>query len=519
MPFPSSTPTNDCGGGVLRTTTRPDGTLDTFFSVHQTFSTYTGRVIECRGPGACAVGAALVSDLSVGAAAPVTVREVPRELSVTPTQELTDGQEINVAVSGFPANTRIRIEQCVGYPYEFEFDCGAKSYETVTDANGAFDGTLMVRREFTALGGRHVLCRGPWPCVVGASALTNPSEHDFVPIRFHEVPPTLVASPATGLQDLETVQAVASGFPNYTLVEFAQCRTGSDDCQWLGNTNTDETGTITMDLSVHSVIDVYALDGPDVFACNTAPGACSLRFYMGDNGGEEIWQASSPISFDTIAAPRGTARIDLASALIEDMPVRLEGSGWASGRTLRLMQCRGPGFDGCLGYLGLGTIETDASGAFRVYPGALGTIQEGEPDCGPPENGCVFLVADDNDLSGTTVSIPLNFVELEQVGVTSSYEQKWLPILQEGTRVSGLPPEALQRDGAAMLLWVMTAAGVSTSVHWPRDGVVSYTTLYSAEDYRRGSYLAANFDYTLDELQKAGGLFNAWLKAGMPPLP
>src|SRR5205814_586335 len=34
-----------------------------------------------------------------------------------------------------------------------------------------------------------------------------------------------------------------------------------------------------------------------------------------------------------------------------------------------------------------------------------------------------------------------------------------------------------------------------------------------------GRGLAARFDYTLEEFQKVGALFWAWIQAGMPPLP
>lgn len=50
-------------------------------------------------------------------------------------------------------------------------------------------------------------------------------------------------------------------------------------------------------------------------------------------------------------------------------------------------------------------------------------------------------------------------------------------------------------------------------------GTFTHATEYSVSDYMHWSDLAARFDYTLEELQKTGALFWAWLATGRPPLP
>lgn len=51
-----------------------------------------------------------------------------------------------------------------------------------------------------------------------------------------------------------------------------------------------------------------------------------------------------------------------------------------------------------------------------------------------------------------------------------------------------------------------------------RAGTHVHTTSYSVADYRLWSERAAQFDYTVEELQKIGALFWSWVLAGQPPL-
>lgn len=522
--LPGTTVTASCGGHYYQTTTRADGSLEASFQVQKTFTAYGGATIDCQRPDSCIVGVVLASNTSGNVdqtyGVPISFRQTERQVTVTPDQDLGDGQEVQVLLAGFPPSAPIRIEQCVGTDvYDADFNCGAESYDAVTTAEGTFQGTLTVRREFTTPGGLHVLCRGPWPCAVGASVQANPNEHNLVPIWFHEVPPTLTVTPNTNLTNLARVSTLGAGFPIHTELQFQECRTGSTtDCQWLGSTNTDEAGNISPELIVSSVIEVPGAGGMRLFECK-GPGACSIRFYL--PGYEDFWQATQPITFATTSPAHGTASIDLTSPLITDLTVRVLGSGWAPQTTLRVVQCKDPGVEACFsrGSGPSGEISTDAAGAFRTYQTVSGGGFFDSPDCSPPANGCSLVIADDNDLSGTAVRIPLNFVTGEQFEVSSSYEAKWIPFLQDGMRLSGSTAPELQLRGAAVTLWIMTAASVSTGTHLPRDGVVTYATAYSAADYRQFTSLAARFDYTLDELQKIGAVFYSWILMGMPPLP
>jgi hypothetical protein len=102
--------------------------------------------------------------------------------------------------------------------------------------------------------------------------------------------------------------------------------------------------------------------------------------------------------------------------------------------------------------------------------------------------------------------------------VVSHYEAYWQPILQRGLEVSGYSSNTLQRQGAATYLWLMTAAGTKGGA-LSHTGSIAYTSTYSLDEYRDLSKIAAQHDYTLEELQKSGTLLLSWFLAGRPPLP
>ncbi|HEY6562492.1 MAG TPA: neocarzinostatin apoprotein domain-containing protein [Polyangiaceae bacterium] len=512
---PLTSRVHDCGGGYVQATTA-DGTLDGGLDVHRSFTADSGQLIDCGAAGSCGVGVLVESNVSDAELVPITFR--PGHVVVTPTRDLFDGQELSVVVTGFPPQARIRIEQCAHDAELFERDCGAESYEATTDLSGSFQGTLAVRQAFTTAS-YQVLCLGPWECQAGASLVDDPTEHHLVRIRFQESPPTLRLSPTTGLHNMEPVHFEVSGFPAGALLDYSECRTSSEQCQWLGTTYSDASGAFAGELMARSVISLIDdTAGAHLYQC-AGPEACSILFSMPSANGE-LWQASAPLTFSAISAPRGEARIDLTSDLIADMTVRLEGSGWAPNRSLRATQCKGAGFEVCAPpFSDILDIQTDSSGTFRTYQLLLGAPFEGRPDCRPPANGCFLVIADDNDLAGSALRISLNFVERVEVAVTSAYEPKWQSLLRAGARASGSSFSELQRSGATVLTWLMLASGESTSTHFPREGLFRFTTTYSADEYRQWTGRAAQFDYTLDELQKTGALFYSWLLAGRPALP
>ena len=221
----------------------------------------------------------------------------------------------------------------------------------------------------------------------------------------------------------------------------------------------------------------------------------------------------------------GTAALDHVSPLVDRLIVRVRGSGWQPNTRLRIQQCYTFGdsivYPVCDPYGRARTfVTTDANGAFKSYEPLrtdFGTLALPSGPfvqlvCG---SNCVLRIGDDQNFDATMQIVPLSFVNTPTIDVVSNYEPEWQGLLEEGLRISGLPASDLQRTGAAVTMWILRAAGASGSPI-ARTGSISYTTTYTQDDYRALSAQAAEFDYTLDEVQKVGALFWSWLLAGQP---
>jgi hypothetical protein len=129
------------------------------------------------------------------------------------------------------------------------------------------------------------------------------------------------------------------------------------------------------------------------------------------------------------------------------------------------------------------------------------------------------VVADFDAMTETAVWIPLTFVTPTDVQVTSRYEPAYQALFAQGVTLSNRSPAELQRMGAAGLAWLLYGSPGASAAHLPNTGTLAHTTSYTRADYVFWSRAAANFDFTLAEMQKVGALFFSWLLAGRPPLP
>ncbi|HMI84939.1 MAG TPA: hypothetical protein VK550_12650 [Polyangiaceae bacterium] len=85
--------------------------------------------------------------------------------------------------------------------------------------------------------------------------------------------------------------------------------------------------------------------------------------------------------------------------------------------------------------------------------------------------------------------------------------------------MSGWSGGELQYQGAIRTLYLMKLSGTLSGAHLSLSGVHSYTTTYTRQGYVDMANLAANVDYTVEEIQKGGALFWSWVIAGFPPAP
>jgi hypothetical protein len=162
--------------------------------------------------------------------------------------------------------------------------------------------------------------------------------------------------------------------------------------------------------------------------------------------------------------------------------------------------------------------RSDGFGNFRMYaPVPAEFVYETTvvSRVGCETGGCEWIFTNGRS---STPGLALTFSTSPQFDVESKYEAKWDGLLAQGMTISGLAVPELQLRGAAVTLWTMTAAGKRSDLHLPITGVQTHTTRYSRADYLSWTRVAAEYDYTLDELQKGGALFWSWLLAGKPPI-
>ncbi|HMJ15825.1 MAG TPA: hypothetical protein VK524_30625 [Polyangiaceae bacterium] len=500
--------------------------------------------IECAAaPGLCALqiadpfdftGTAVVLPLTF----PPPGTPTPLSATLVPNAALRDGDVISVQVSGFPAGWFVSYCQ----RGSDQQDCaGHVPRGGYTDQNGVFQGPLLVRRAWgnpgsqwstcvpydtdspfgpcQFYGGEAYSCDTPGACEVVVTAYLGGGSQTFeLPLNFIPEAPTAgtIALASSTVSAGSPIQVTGSGWGTVGSVRVSLCRknsTSAETCRDPKVVPVSQSGTFSASLTAASFVKFNEIpfgQNPPAHIWHdcTVPGNCVVHVQGSTNS--EI-ATELPVTV-TASNAGGSVSLDLRSALIPWLTVRTHGSGWPAQRSLRVMTC---GAQVCTE---MATVTTNASGAFRDYI-SLGTPFDQSTDCNQP-GACSLSVL---DLSGipTTVGphVPLTFAQGDSFDVTSHYEAKWQDLLASGVSVSGLPGGELQRTGAAVTVWLFAVSGTTTGPRLPVTGDTSYTTSYTANEYRQWSQVAAGHDYTLDELQKVGALFWAWLLSGRPPLP
>jgi hypothetical protein len=325
---------------------------------------------------------------------------------------------------------------------------------------------------------------------------------------------------------LEPVLIRGSGWTSGGQVSFEFCAAGLpafDGCDTYTTATVREDGTWEGHASVLAYLKVFdPYFNWRTVDCTTAPGACEIRVRDTRISDEPLIRV--PMTVLSPAAPPGTVTLDLQTPLVAELPVRLEGSGWGPSRWLNVWQCKGEGVSLCRS--GEDTLNrsngffTKADGSFRVYFHAQGVLYS-EPvhNCMAEPGACAFVISDPAAITKTAVRVPLTFSAAAQtVDVTSRYEPEWGAMLEQGLAKSALSEGDFQRHGMAVLVWTLAVSGASSGPRLPTAGSIDLTSTYDYHEYLQRSRDAALRDYTLQEMQKVGSLFYAWVLAGQPPL-
>ncbi|HEX6419028.1 MAG TPA: neocarzinostatin apoprotein domain-containing protein [Acidimicrobiales bacterium] len=357
-----------------------------------------------RAPGA--IAAVLAAATVTGLVAPAPAAPAAPAVTVSPDADLTDGDRVEVTLTGLPVNDWFEVAQCRADPVDAFLDCDMT--DTVFGvASAAGTATVELRVDAvirTGYGygdpGTEIDCRVA-ACAIGvereAGAMAS-APLAFAPGTPHAPPPAVTVTPDTDLGDLAAVEVEASGLVWSRYARIAQCAAppaGVDDCDdaTAMYAAVEPDGTLALDLAVLATIETYGRGEVD---CRE-PGACVLAVSQ-DNLRTPAKSATAPLGFDP-GAEVVPPTLDVAPAtdLVDGQRVTLTGSGFPpagpDGSWVEIQQCTDePSWDTCT-WVGWSAI--DASGAFTtevVVWATLGT-GDGEVDCRAAPGTCQLVAS------------------------------------------------------------------------------------------------------------------------------
>ncbi|MGZ4727511.1 MAG: neocarzinostatin apoprotein domain-containing protein [Acidimicrobiales bacterium] len=438
----------------------PDGSFHSSTRVHGLLATDGGAIVDCRlSPTACvlmvgtfydgfdAVAAAIAFDPDAPALPPALI-------TANPSTGLIDGQTTTVTGTGFLANSPVGISQCATSSTSMTCSGGTFVY---TDGNGDLSVPLAVRARLWA--GEILDCRDPSvDCSLQAYSYEDSDQHSVTPITFDPngpllPPPTMTATPSTGLVDGQVVSLNGTGivYPYGTVVSVPVTDRRHPDARWVApaTTQTSAWGAATVpatsrprtnlaaqpfqisiaecvttpvfdisgcDPQTYSVADVdsagvltgtaqvwavfNSFDGRSV-DCRTATDACSLYTVFGD----PLTSAIASIDFDPNGplAPPPSLTVTPTTGLVDHQEMHVVGDGFPANTLVSLHQCQADqsGLDGCDTDL-YAVVVTDNVGHIDLTTVAkriIGLGTDGDPysrtfDCASAPGACRLTFAD-----------------------------------------------------------------------------------------------------------------------------
>lgn len=332
------------------------GTFSTSFTPRRIL-TVAGTPIDCADPGACKIGAGDVNNQSISDDFPIQFDPSippppPPTLTVTPSTNLLNLQDVTVTGTGYPANTVVTLLECLDPPTTDPFNCSYNSASNaLSDGSGNISTTITVRR-IVRTQGASTDCATAGACVL-LSGVNEIGDGATAPIQFDgsvppPPPPTITVTPSTDLLNGDTVHVTGIDFdPNFP-VSVSQCPTGAPQgpsCGFGPGTfvETDDAGGFTFDL----IVDRILYGGATPIDC-ADPGACVIAAIDLFDG---YVTANAPIEFDPNAPlpPPPSISLDPATGVDDGQLIRVFGSGFPRRTNVGVLQCRvnagGPG--GC----------------------------------------------------------------------------------------------------------------------------------------------------------------------------
>ena len=224
-------------------------------------------------------------------------------LTAAPTNDLVDGQVVQVTGSGLDPWSYLNARQCGPTGLDGWTRCRWLGFDGLeADGTGALHDELSVRAVFTSMFGGDdavVDCRveACWLQLSGSDVNVS------VPLTFDPAapllpPPSVTATPATGIVDGQTVAVTLTGFDPNGWPRVEVCQVGTDRCDPAASASPEisTTGPTVVELRVFGTFPTYE----EPVDCRRAPG-CEIRVRDGLFDGDY----AVPISFGPPPPSRG----------------------------------------------------------------------------------------------------------------------------------------------------------------------------------------------------------------------
>lgn len=335
------------------------------------------------------------------------------EMTVGPSTDLVDGQQVTVTGAGFGSRQALTIYQCAVSDFVGVVNC---DFGTAHEVRAAADGSVSTRMPVYAVidtwDREGVDCRDPGTCMLATDVSfqevgTAVTAHIAFDPGAAEQLPTVTASVDEGMVDRQEVRVEGWGFvrSERPLVRVYQCGTHPElgtGCRG-GPSQTaelDGDGRFTSDVVVSTRISVMA--GGGLVDCRSDAAGCYIEVVAAGRNRTVRTAARSGLDFDPDAAipdwPRPELTVTPTTDLDDMDTVAVHGTGFTPGGPVEIWQCPPEGIEPCLWRIvvpsadGRGTVDAEVS--------VQATIEALEPSGAPgpldcrQAPGCVLIARD-----------------------------------------------------------------------------------------------------------------------------
>jgi hypothetical protein len=317
-------------------------------------------------------------------------------ITVTPSIDLVNLQNVTVAGTGFGANQQVGFAACKN-PSTGADNCDTNHVGfATTDGTGAFNTTFTVHRILHTNNGDLDCASAPAACKIAVGELSDQSINGSTPLSFDPSvplppPPVLQVFPDTGLTDGQSVLALGTGYVPSSPISAFECIVASSQCVYIGGAGAtvNGNGAFLATIVVRRQIVLAPWTAKD---CADAPGDCELRV---TSTLDFDATAAVPVDFDgSVPLPSGTVTINPDTGLTAFQTVTVSGAGFVVGGAgqplVELGVCKTGSVDSQDCSNSTATALVDATGAFttQLPLRRIVNFPSGAFDCGSAPDAC-----------------------------------------------------------------------------------------------------------------------------------